>query len=130
MEHIIHLLKEMLSNLGANLQPQAALRCSQAVKPVEDQLCAIDSENHIRRPSGRHTVAHSQADFQAVKELHLIAEVFKEDIEGSREHLHFPKFERSPLTKLDYSKLNEWINHHKKLWSKKVSEKLIQHCEN
>ena len=32
MEHIVHLHKEMLSNLGVNLTPEAALRCSKAVK--------------------------------------------------------------------------------------------------
>ena len=31
MEHIVHLHKEMLSNLGVNLTPEAALRCSKAV---------------------------------------------------------------------------------------------------
>ena len=31
MEHIVHLHKEILSNLGVNLTPEAALRCSKAV---------------------------------------------------------------------------------------------------
>ena len=51
MEHIVHLIKEMLASLGANLHPSPALRCSQAVKSIEDLLCSIDSELNVKRPS-------------------------------------------------------------------------------
>ena len=119
MEHIVHLIKEMLANLGANLHPSAALRCSKAVKPIEDLLSSIDSELNVKRPSGKHTISRSQTDFQAiVKELHTKAEVFLEKCEEGREHSAFPKFQRSLLANLDHDKLNSWINNHKKTWSK------------
>ena len=77
MEHIIHLHKQMFSNLGANLHEPLALRCSRAVKYVENLLSSIDAELAVKRPSGNHTVTRSQSDFQAiVKELHTREEVF------------------------------------------------------
>ena len=114
MEHIIHLHKEMFSNLGANLHEPPALRCSRAVKYVEDLLSSIDAELVVKRPSGNHTVTRSQSDFQAiVKELHTRAEVFVNKAEEGR-HAAFPKFRRSVLSTLEYDKLNAWINEHKK----------------
>ena len=106
MEHIVHLIKEMLANLGANLHPSPALRCSKAVKPIEELLSSIDSELNVKRPSGKHTISRSQADFQAIlKELHTKAEVFLEKCEEGREHSAFPKFQRSVLAHLDHDKL-------------------------
>ncbi|PFX13265.1 hypothetical protein AWC38_SpisGene22668 [Stylophora pistillata] len=100
MEHIIHLKKEMLGNLGANLHEPAAVRCSKAIKGVQDLFSSIDSNLNVRHPSGRHTVTRSEAGFLTiVNELHSKAEVFVENCVEGREHHAFPKFNRSPLTK-------------------------------
>jgi len=120
MEHIVNLSKEMLGNLGANVNPSTALRGSRAIKPVEDLLSSIGEELNVRRPSGRHTVTRSQADFEAiVQELHTRAEVFAEKRGQRREFAAFPRFQRSMLSNLDYDKLNTWFNYHKKKWSRK-----------
>ena len=117
MEHIIHLHKEMLANLGANLHQAPALRCSRAVKHVEELLASVDTELTVRRPSGKHTVARSKSDFQTiVSELHTRAKVFTK-AEG-RQHALFPQFKRSILSAIGYDKLNTWINVHKKKWAK------------
>lgn len=90
-EHIIHLHKEMFANLGANLNPNPALRCSRAVKAVEDLLSSVDRELEVRRPSGKHTITRSQKDFETiVNELHSRAKVFVNKPEEGRQHTTFP----------------------------------------
>lgn len=121
MEHIVHLLKELLANLGVNLTPEAATRCSSAVKSVEDLLSTVDSQLEVRRPSGRHTVSRSKADFEAiVKELHDRGEVFANRPQDKREYTCFRQFKTTMLGNLNYTKLNSWINRHKKEWSKRL----------
>ena len=75
MEHIVHLLKEMISNLGVNLTPKASLRCSKAVWPVEQMLKAIDNELGCQSPYGKHTVSHSEKNFELI-----VQELLKEDV--------------------------------------------------
>ena len=51
MEHIVHLHKEILSNLGVNLTPEAALRCSKAVigtlRYLHQQIWTLSDEVHL-----------------------------------------------------------------------------------
>lgn len=118
MEHIVNIHKEMLGNLGANLHQVPSLRCSRAVKAVEDILSCVDDELSVKRPSGKHTVTHSHSDFEEiVNELHTTAEVFVEKTQTGRQHEAFPKFKRNVLTSLEYNKLNSWFNLHKKYWA-------------
>lgn len=71
LEHLVHLLKELLAHLGVNLTIPAAERCSKALKTVEDPLASVDSQLEVKRSSGRHTMTHSKADFETiVKELY------------------------------------------------------------
>lgn len=116
MEHIVHLHKEMLANLGVNLNEKCALRCSKAMKPVEDLLQTIDDELLCKRPSGRHTVTRSQKDFELiVNELHNKGNVFS--VQPLREYQHFPRFKKTLVNDLNYKSLNNWINQHKRKWS-------------
>ena len=120
MEHIVHLHKEMLGNLGVNLTSEAAARCSKAVLPVENLLRTVDHELCCRRSSNKHTISRSQEDFEAlVQELHSRGQVFQFKPEDKREFHSFSAFKRSVLGKIDYAKLNAWINFHKKAWSKR-----------
>lgn len=120
LEHLVHLLKELLANLGVNLTVAAAERCSKALKAVEDLLNSIDSHLEVKRPSGRHTMARSKADFEAiVKELHVRGDVFSKSPEDGREYRCFKHIKGSLWGNLDYGQLNKWINQHKKDWSKR-----------
>ena len=90
LEHLVYLLKELLANLGVNLTILAAERCSKALKAVEDLLASVDSQLEVKRPSGRHTVTRSKADFEAiVKELYVRGDVFSNRAEGNREYRCF-----------------------------------------
>jgi serine palmitoyltransferase len=117
MEHIVHLLKEMMSNLGVNLTPEASLRCSRAVWPVEQMLKAIDNELGCQSPYGKHTVSHSEKNFELI-----VQELLKEDVfqskQDHREYNYFPAFKRNLIGNLDYVQLNKWINDHKRKWKK------------
>ena len=122
MEHIVHLHKEMLSNLGVNLTEECALRCSRAVKPVKELLKTVDNELKCRRPSGKHTVTRCQKDFELiVNELHNKGQVFFCKPEEKREYHSFPKFKKTLVNNLNYSQINSWINQHKKAWSNRGS---------
>jgi serine palmitoyltransferase len=121
MEHIVRLLKDLLSNMGPNLTEKAALRCSRAVNPVEKILESIDAELDIRLPSGKHTAARTEKDFQLlVHQLHKEGKVFAFLPEGNRQYISFPNFKRNILGKFNYMLLNKWINIHKKQWSEKI----------
>ncbi len=117
MEHIVHLLKEMISNLGVNLTPDASLRCSRAVWPVEQMLKAIDDELGCHSPYGKHTVCHSEKDFESIVQELIKKEVFQSK-QDCREYHHFPGFKRNLIGKLDYVQLNKWITGHKQEWKK------------
>lgn len=83
----MHLLKELLANLGVNLTIPAAERCTKALRAVEDLLASIDSQLEVKRPSGRHTVTRSKADFEAiVNELHVrgMCSLTEQRITGSK----------------------------------------------
>ena len=120
MEHIVHLHKEMLANLGVNLTPECAARSSNAVKPVEELLRTVDNELLCKRPSGKHTVTRSQNDFELiVNELHSKGRVFQWRPEEHRHYQCFPEFKKTLVNNLNYKTLNKWINEHKKQWSKR-----------
>lgn len=120
MEHIVHLHKEMLANLGVNLTPECALRCSRAIQPVEDLLRTVDDELLCKRPSGKHTVTRSQKDFKLiVNELHNKGKVFQCTQSDNRQYQCFPEFKKTLVNELNYNHLNNWINQHKKQWSNK-----------
>ena len=119
LEHLVHLLKELLANLGVNLTIPAAERCSKALKAVEDLLASVDSQLKVKRPSGRHTVTRSKADFEAiVKELYVRGDVFSNRAEDNREYRCFKHIKGSLWGNLNYGQLNSWINQHKRDWSK------------
>ena len=109
----MHLLKELLANLGVNLTIPAAERCSKALKAVEDLLASVDSQLKVKRPSGRHTVTSSKADFEAiVKELYVRGDVFSNRAEDNREYRCFKHIKGSLWGNLSYGQLNSWINQH------------------
>lgn len=66
MEHQVHLLKEIISNIGANVNQTTAMRCRRAVSSVEKLLSSINKELEVQRPSGKHTVKRSATDFQTI----------------------------------------------------------------
>ena len=107
----------MMSNLGVNLTPEASLRCSRAVWPVEQMLKAIDNELGCQSPYGKHTVSHSENNFELI-----VQELLKEDVfqskQDHREYNYFPAFKRNLIGNLDYVQLNKWINDHKREWKK------------
>ena len=120
LEHLVYLLKELLANLGVNLTVPAAERCSKVLKAVEDLLASVDSQLEVKRPSGKHTVTRSKADFEAiVKELYVRGDVFSNRADDNREYRCFKHIKGSLWGNLNYGQLHSWINQHKKDWSKR-----------
>ncbi|CAB4009403.1 PREDICTED: uncharacterized protein LOC107352495, partial [Paramuricea clavata] len=98
LEHLNHILKEMLRNLGPNLNEVTAARASHSLMRIEKFLKSVDEEVGRHQPSGHHVIAKWESDFkELVNQFHIkgiFINSFKFLHEG-REYDKFPKFDRN-----------------------------------
>lgn len=112
LEHLNHVLKEMLRNLGPNLNEYTEKRASHSLMFIEKMLRFADDEMGRHQPSGHH-VAKRELEFkELVNQFHTKGKVFC--FREGREYDKFPKFNRNILSSLNFKSLNDWINEHKK----------------
>lgn len=117
LEHLNHLLKEMLKCLGVNVTQKSAQRCSEALSALEEILRSMDSELGVAHPSGHRISAKDDKDFLLlVKEIHERGDMFTYTPDRSYQKLS--NFNRNILGELDFSQLNKWISTHKKEFSR------------
>lgn len=113
LEHLNHILKEMLRNLGPNLNELTAARASHSLMFIEKMLRFADDEMGRHPPSGHHVIAKRESDFkELVNQFHMKGKVFC--FTEGREYDKFPKFDRNVLSNINFKNLSDWINEHKK----------------
>ena len=114
-EHRIKETKELMSGHGANLTFPSAQIYSRASDGVTETMKNFDKENKVREESGKHKYTQDADILTVVKILQEI-DALKE-IAG-RTHPGIGTIPKDPISVLNFSDLNAWINKHKKSWSR------------
>ncbi len=117
LEQINRLSKELLHNLGVNLNESAAKRESMAIGFLEKILQSIDEDMHLTVPSGHHKVKVKEVDLH-----HLVGNLVSKDIfkyTNGRKHEKYKGFERNLLARLDVASLASWLTGLRKQLAKK-----------
>ena len=107
--------KELMSGHGANLTFPSAQIYSRASDGVTETMNNFDKENKVREESGKHKY-RQDADILTVmkilKEIHALKEI------PDRTHAGIGTIPKDPISVLNFSDLNAWINKHKNSWSR------------
>lgn len=107
MEHLNGYLKNLLDNLGPNLNEQNAARVANSLQRVKQVNMNIEEALGIKKCSENHTYNEDIAGVQLLANELKNAQIFKNL--GLRQHYSFPQFEKSLLAKLDQNTYAEWI---------------------
>ena len=105
LEQINRLSKELLHNLGVNLNEVGAKRESMAIGFLEKILQSIEED--LRVPNGHHKMKEKEADMHHLIGNLLSKEIFKHT--NGRKHEKYNGFERNLLAKLDVTSLANWL---------------------
>eukprot|EP00794_Sanderia_malayensis_P017142 gene17142-18864_t len=111
LEPLNCLTKELLHNLGVNLNEKNGKRESHALDFLQKMLESTDKDLTMTMLSGHHKVKSKKNDFDHLVKNLLSKKVFK--LTPGREHEHFNKFERNLLSTLDVSSLINWLKDQK-----------------
>eukprot|EP00794_Sanderia_malayensis_P004842 gene4842-5476_t len=120
LEQLNCLTKEILCNLGVNLDESNAKRESYAIGFLEKILEALDKDLTIHNCSGHHKVKSKQKDFE-----HLVDNLSSKKIflfQDGRQNEHFKDFDGNLLRKLDVASLSSWLKEMQKKLVKKHSK--------
>lgn len=114
-EHKIKETKELMSGHGPNLTFPSAQIYSRASDGVGDVMKNFDKESKVRKESGKHQ-RRQDADILTVVKILQENKALKE-IPG-RTHVGIGTIPKDPISLLNFSDLNAWINKHKRNWSR------------
>ena len=109
--------KELLYNLGVNLEEASAKRESLAVGFLEKMLERAQEESHTTSPSGHHKAKKKEDDMKQLVQNLVSKRIF--EFTNGRKNEQFKDFNRNILAKLDASSLSSWLSDHLKQLSKK-----------
>ena len=107
LEQLNCLTKELLHNLGVNLDEKNAQREAAAVGYLEKMLRSIDDDLDLAAPSGHHKIKGKEKDMQ-----HLVNNLISKgtfQFQPGRKHECFDGFDRNLLSELDVSSLTNWL---------------------
>lgn len=108
MEHLNRCLKDMLSNLGPNLNEKNAQRLARSMRNVNKVLGCVDNAIELTHSTSLHKSPQDIEDVQKLTMEFHKAELFKK--QAPRQHPSFPHFPRSLLSDLDMDKFLLWLH--------------------
>ena len=77
----------MLRCLGVNVTEKSSERCSKARKIVEEILTSVDTELHVKKPTGQHITAKRDKDFKVIlDEIVKRGKLFQYHPESNRQY--------------------------------------------
>eukprot|EP00794_Sanderia_malayensis_P008348 gene8348-9249_t len=109
--------KELLYNLGVNLEEGSAKRESIAVGFLEKMLEKAQEESQTTSPNGHHKTKKKEDDMKLLVQNLFSKRIF--EFRSGRKNEQFKNFNRNILAKLDVSLLSSWLTDHLKQLSKK-----------
>lgn len=106
------LAKELLSNLGVNLNEQCAQREANAIAFMNEILVSIDDDLQVRRPTGKHIMKKKEKDMKMLVEEFTKYNIFH--FTPGRKYDTFTGFDRNILSRMKITALLEWLNDQRK----------------
>lgn len=107
LEQINCLTKELLHNLGVNLNETTALRESLAIGFIEKILRSVYDDMHINIGTGHHKVKSKEADMKHIVNNLTSKKIFT--FTEGRANQKFNRFNRNLIAKLDVMSLSSWL---------------------
>ena len=110
-EHVVKLIKSVISNMGANLTEKALRRAARSVSTLHAVCKQFDSESNVPITSSAHSARSDKSDIQkvvsAVLNNNLLAKV------SGRCHSNFPTMRLNPLWNWNKDTI-KWIDKKKR----------------
>ena len=113
LEHLNTATKHDIRNLGANITPDAARRCSQSAHYITEILDAFDCAADVHDHHGRHGSVNTEDDFKASCEQLIKGNVMS--VVPGRQYRCFPNFSHNVLEGVRVKKIYQWLDKHKRL---------------
>ena len=121
MEHLNRTVKEYIAGVGANVSQNTIIQCGQLLDGMMTITKNYDRVNNIHLSSGKHTKKSQRKDEELIlHELNERSRVF--DYVPGRSHSckKFDRIEPNVATKIDKTKLFQWLSDKKKAAVKSV----------
>lgn len=106
-EHVNKLIKEIISNMGANLKEEALTRAARSVTALASMRETFDKESGVPGSTTAHSTRSNEDDIRRVVSVLQSEEVLV--VKAGRKHSRFPRISANPLHHLKRKKLNAWI---------------------
>ena len=121
MEHLNRTVKEYIAGVGANVSQNTIIQCGQSLDGMMTITKNYDKVNNVHPSSGKHTKKSQRKDEELIlHELNERSRVF--DYVPGRSHSckKFDRVEPNVATKIDKTKLFQWLSDKKKAAVKSV----------
>lgn len=106
-EHVNKLVKQIITNMGANLTDEALQRAARSVSTLESLCERFDRSSRVPVITHSHS---TRTDAQDVgKVVHAVLSKQLLSIVQGRKHSSYPKISSNPLKNWDLSKARQWI---------------------
>lgn len=106
-EHVNKLIKEIISNMGANLKEEALTRAAQSVTALASIRETFDKESGVPGSTTTHSTRSNEDDIRRVVSVLQSEEVLV--VKAGRKHSRLPRISANPLHHLKRKKLKAWI---------------------
>ena len=106
-KHVNKLLKEIISNMGANLKEEALTRAARSVTLLKAMRDACDKETGVPVGTTAHSTRSAEEDIHRVVSIMQSKQVFA--VKAGRYHSQFPRISANPLHRLNMLQLTTWI---------------------
>lgn len=125
MEHLNRTVKEYIAAVGANISQNTIIQCGQSLDGMMTITKNFDRENNVHPSSSKHTKKSQSKDEDLIlQELNERSRVFDYVPERGHSCKKLDKVEPNVATKIDKTKLFQWLSDKKKAAVK--SEKFRQ----
>lgn len=111
-EHVVKLIKTVISNMGANLTEKALQRAARSVSTLHSVCKQFDSESKVPVTSSAHSVRSDKSDIQKVVSAVLSNDILTK-ISG-RHHSNFRNMRLNPLWSWKKDDTITWIDKKKR----------------
>ena len=110
-EHVNKLLKEIITNMGANLKEEALTRAARSVTLLRVIRDAFDKQSCVPVGGSAHSTHSAEQDIQKVVSVLLSKNVF--GVQPKRSHSSFRNISANPLQGLHWENMATWITQKK-----------------
>lgn len=122
-EHVNKQIKEIITNMGANLKEEALTRAARSVTALECMKETFDKETGVSVGTSGHSTRSNEDDIRRVVSVLQSEKVLT--VKAGRKHSRFPKISANPLHCLKMKQLKTWIKQKHAKHARKMKITLI-----